>query len=132
MQAEMFDLMDMDCDSVMTVHGGGIYDSKEKAINRWVENFGLLSKSAQKRLILENCEKCFNVKDCVEISFKIKERYDFYLPVVVDSHHYDCYNLLHKDNQMTDIDNLIPCVIETWLERGIRMKVHISEQGKGK
>jgi len=132
MQAEMFDLMGMDCDSVMTVHGGGIYDSKEKAINRWVENFGLLSKSAQQRLILENCEKCFNVKDCVEISFKIKEKYGFYLPVVVDSHHYDCYNLLHKDSPMTDIDDLIPCAIETWLDRGIRMKVHISEQGKGK
>ena len=33
---------------------------------------------------------------------------------------------------MTDIDNLIPCVIETWLDRGIRMKVHISGQGEGK
>ena len=132
MQAEMFDLMEMDCDSVMTVHAGGIYNDKKSSIERWVDNFGLLSQSAQKRLILENCEKCYNVLDCLEISHKIKEKYGFFLPVVVDSHHYDCYNILHKDNQMNDIDCLIPCVIETWVERDIRMKVHISEQGKGK
>ena len=131
-QAEMFDMMGMDCDSVMTVHGGGIYGNKEKAIERWVHNFGKLSESAQKRLILENCEKCFNVLDCLEISHKIKEKYGFFLPVVVDSHHYDCYNLLHPDDTLTNIDDLICCVIETWFERGIRMKVHISEQGDGK
>lgn len=132
MQAKMFDMMGMDKDSVMTVHGGCIYDSKQDAIERWVVNFGFLSESAQKRLILENCEKCFNVKDCIDISFKIKEKYGFYLPVVVDSHHYDCYNILHPANPMLDIETCIPCVIETWIERGIRMKVHISEQGTGK
>ena len=51
MQAEMFDLMEMDRDSVMTVHAGGIYNDKKAAIQRWVNNFGLLSPSAQKRLI---------------------------------------------------------------------------------
>lgn len=132
MQAAIFDAMGMDCDSVMVIHGGGVYGDIESAKKRWVVNFGLLSESAQHRLVLENCEKCYNIQDCLDISNAIKETYGFYVPVVVDSHHYECYNILHPDNVLTNIDDLIPCVLETWLERGIRMKVHISEQGSGK
>tara|TARA_Y100000389_G_C17386418_1_gene477287 strand:- start:100 stop:1059 length:960 start_codon:yes stop_codon:yes gene_type:complete len=131
-QAEMFDIMEMNQDSVMVIHGGGLYGNKEKTIERWVENFNLLSKSAQKRLVLENCEKCFNVQDCLDISYDVKEKYGFHVPVVVDSHHYDCYNLLHPEETPNNMDLLMPCVIETWDQRDIRMKVHISEQGSGK
>jgi UV DNA damage endonuclease len=131
-QAEMFDIMEMNQDSVMVIHGGGLYGNKEKTIERWVENFNLLSKSAQKRLVLENCEKCFNVQDCLDISYAVKEKYGFHVPVVVDSHHYDCYNLLHPEETPNNMDLLMPCVIETWDQRDIRMKVHISEQGSGK
>jgi len=131
-QAEIFDLMEMDQDSVMVIHGGGVYGDIDAAKQRWVDNFGLLSESAQKRLVLENCEKCYNIQDCLDISHAVKEKYGFFLPVVIDSHHYDCYNLLHPQNTLTNIDDLVPLVIETWEERQIRMKVHISEQGSGK
>lgn len=133
-QAEMFDLMGMDEDSVMVIHGGGFYGDKPSAIERWVDNFQLLSESAQKRLVLENCEKCFNVEECIIISHKIKEKYGFLLPIVVDSHHVTCFNILHPDEALSEekIESLIPCVMETWIERDIRMKVHISEQGDGR
>ena len=62
----------------------------------------------------------------------VKEKYGFYVPVVVDSHHYECYNILHADEEPNNMDELMPCVMETWQERGIRMKVHVSEQGSGK
>ena len=131
-QAEMFDRMGMDSDSVMVIHGGGLSGNKKSAKERWVKNFALLSSSAQKRLVLENCEKCYSVKDCIEISYMVEEKYGFHVPVVVDSHHYDCYNKLHPTEQFDEIDKYLPCVLETWHSRGIRPKVHISEQGAGK
>ena len=33
------DLMGLDENSVMVVHGGGLYDSKEKTMERWCEQF---------------------------------------------------------------------------------------------
>jgi UV DNA damage endonuclease len=131
-QAEMFDRMGMGNDSVMVIHGGGLSGNKRAAKQRWVDNFALLSRSAQERLVLENCEKCYSVKDCIDISYMVCEKYGFHVPVVVDSHHYDCYNILHPDNQFTEIDKYMPCVLETWHSREIRPKVHISEQGSGK
>jgi UV DNA damage endonuclease len=131
-QAQMFDIMGMGPDSTMTIHFGGIYNDKQGSIQRWIANFGRLSTSAQHRLAIENCEKCFNIADCIDLAWAIKEKYGFYLPIIVDSHHFVCYNQLHPNESINNIDELMPCVIETWLERGIRMKVHISEQGSGK
>jgi len=131
-QAAMFDIMEMDQNSIMVIHGGGVYGNIEKTKVRWIENFGLLSPSAQKRLVLENCEKCFSIRDCLDISHGIKEKYGFFLPVIIDSHHYNCYNKLHPNLIQENIQNLIPEVIQTFVERNIKMKVHISEQGNGK
>ena len=132
MQARIFDMMGMDQDSVMVIHGGGTYGAKELAKQRWVDNFEKLSKSAQKRLVLENCEKCFSVQDCIDISYGVYDKYGFYVPVVVDSHHVSCYDQLHPDEPNHNMSELIPVCIQTWVDRGIRMKVHISEQGTGR
>ena len=130
--SEILDIMGCDGDSVIVIHGGGVYGNKQQAIERWVENFKLLSESAQKRLVLENCEKSYNVSDCLQISEKIKERYGFALPIVLDIHHYHCFSLIHKDVQQDPLDTLIPKVLDTWKSRNIRPKFHISEQGLGK
>ncbi len=51
-------------DSVMVIHGGGIYGDKEKTIKRWISNYHTLPNRVKRRLVLENCEKCFHIKDC--------------------------------------------------------------------
>ena len=58
--------------------------------------------------------------------------YGIALPVVVDTHHYTCYSLLHPDETQEEISDMIPEVLETWRRRGIKPKFHISEQGKGR
>ena len=55
--AELLDRMQCPPDSVMVVHGGGIYNDKEKTIKRWISNFKLLPNRVKRRLVLENCEK---------------------------------------------------------------------------
>jgi UV DNA damage repair endonuclease len=50
--------------------------------------------------------------------------------VILDSHHYECYNKLHPDDQFDDIENYIEQVINSW---GDRIPLfHISEQNHSK
>ena len=113
-------------DSVMVVHGGGLYGDKEKTMDRWCEQYKLLPENIRKRLVLENCEKCFSIEDCLKISEKVN------IPVVFDTHHYECYNLLHPENQMKPAVEYIEAILNTWKRRGIKPKFHVSEQGSGR
>ncbi len=130
--AEILDLMNQDKNGVMVIHGGGVYGNKQLTMQRWVENFGKLSESAAMRLVLENCEKCFNLRDCLKVSDMIFERYGISLPVVLDSHHYNCYSILHPDEPQEPVEKMIPELLNTWYSREIKPKFHVSEQGKGR
>lgn len=124
--AEVLDRMGMGPDSVMVVHGGGLYGDKEKTIERWCENYKRLPESIKRRLVLENCEKCFSIKDCLYISKKVN------IPVVFDTHHYACYNILHPDERIAKAEYYIEDILNTWKRRGIKPKFHVSEQGSGR
>jgi UV DNA damage endonuclease len=124
--AEVMDLMGLDQNSVMVVHGGGIYNDKEKTVNRWCEQFELLPDIVKKRLVIENCEKCFSIEDCLIVSKRVN------IPIVFDTHHYTCYNLLHKDIILKQPEYYIPLILETWIKRNIKPKFHVSEQGSGR
>ena len=125
-QADVLDLMGMGVDSVMVVHGGGMYGDKEKTKIRWCEQFQELPENVKKRLVLENCEKSFSIKDCLEVSNRIN------IPIVFDTHHFECYKLLHPDEDFEDASVYIPLILETWKKRGIKPKFHVSEQGSGR
>tara|TARA_E500000178_G_scaffold355921_1_gene430600 strand:- start:4153 stop:5226 length:1074 start_codon:yes stop_codon:yes gene_type:complete len=124
--ADVLDLMNCNQNSVMVVHGGGVYGDKEKTKDRWCEQFKLLPENVQKRLVLENCERCFSIQDCLDIAKRIQ------IPVVFDTHHYDCYVKLHPHEQMEKPDYYIPKILETWKVRNIKPKFHVSEQGSGR
>jgi len=125
-QATVLDLMGMGKDSVMVVHGGGMYGDKEATKNRWCEQFYKLPENVQKRLVLENCEKSFHIIDCLEVSERIN------IPVVFDSHHHDCYIKMHPDCKLDIADTYIDKILQTWSKRGIKPKFHVSEQGNGR
>ena len=113
-------------DAVMVVHGGGVYGDKEKTKERWCKQYNELPEKIKKYLVLENCEKCYSIKDCLEISRKIN------IPVVFDTHHYECYKKLHPNEDIEEPKEYIKDILDTWKRRGIRVKMHISEQGKGR
>ena len=124
--ADVLDLMGMNQDSVMVVHGGGVYGDKEATLQRWCEQFKLLSENVQRRLVLENCEKCFSIEDCIKVSKQIG------IPVVFDTHHYACYCQLHPDETFKHPSEYIPDILASWTNRGIKPKFHVSEQGSGR
>ncbi len=124
--AEILDVMGTDADSVLVVHGGGLYGDKGKTIERWCENFRL-SEPVRRRLVLENDERCFSPYDCLQISHRLN------IPVVFDNHHFECYFLSHPDDRDflgTAAQWIKPC-LNTWARRGIRPKFHLSEQKLG-
>jgi len=123
-QAELLDIMEMGKDSVMVVHGGGLYGDKELTKQRWCANFHRLPDRVKKRLVIENCERIFSIEDCLDISDRIN------IPVVMDTHHFDCYTLLttHKNELFKPAREYIPAVLKSWSRRGIKPKFHVSEQ----
>lgn len=114
-------------DSVMVLHGGGIYGDKQSAISRFKSNFLKLHPSIQKRIVLENCERAYSINDLLPICI------DLNIPLVWDTHHFDCWNLIYPHNSIPIPDhmhhnNLFHQVINTWKRRNITPKIHISEQ----
>ena len=122
--AEVFDLLGMGKDSVMVIHGGGVYGEKEKTLERWCENYRKLPDKIKRRLVLENCEKSYSIIDCLKIHDMTG------VPIVFDTHHFECYKLLHKDEEFLPASEYIPMILNTWGD--IKPKFHVSEQGSGK
>jgi UV DNA damage endonuclease len=124
--ADVLDLMGLSNNSVMVIHGGGTYKNKELTKTRWCENYINMPENIRRRLVLENCEKNFSIVDCLEISEIVN------IPVVFDTHHFECYKILHPEESFKDPAYYMPAILETWKRRNIKPKFHISEQGPGK
>jgi UV DNA damage endonuclease len=124
--ADVLDLIGAGDNSVMVIHGGGVYGDKEETMKRWCKQYKMLPEKVRKRLVLENCEKCFSIKDCLKISDKVN------IPVVFDTHHFECYKLLHPNEIFKTPYYYIPLILYTWNRRNIKPKFHVSEQGSGR
>jgi len=124
--AEVLDRMGMGNDSVMVVHGGGVYGDKQATLERWCNNYNRLPEPIKKRLVLENCERCFSIEDCLYVSKKVN------VPVVFDTHHFECYKILHPHESFKPPGEYISDILETWNRRKIKPKFHVSEQGSGR
>lgn len=127
MHADILDAMGMGEDSVICVHGGGVYGNKKETIERWINQFYILPDNVQKRLAIENCERCYSVVDCLKIAEECN------IPLIFDCHHYDCFNLIYKDEkkEQIDISDYMDRVVNTWKKRGIKPLFHVSQQRQG-
>jgi len=128
---KILDFIEKDLDfeenrAIICIHGGGVYGDKKKTMERWCKNFERLPENLKSRICIENCEKCYNVKDCLEMSERLN------IPVIFDLHHYECYSKLHPDEKQLDLHEALGKVFKTWEKRNLKPYCHISEQGKGK
>lgn len=122
MHADLLDAMNIDQDGILCVHGGGVYNDKEKTVCRWIANFDRLPENVKKRLCIENCEKCYSVNDCIRIAEACS------IPLIFDTHHFECYNIIKKDDEIELTDDILGRVVKTWTSRNITPLFHISEQ----
>ncbi|GAA5948697.1 hypothetical protein JCM21900_005264 [Sporobolomyces salmonicolor] len=116
---EMMDRMGLGKDSVMIIHGGGVYGDKAAAIERFKINYKELSQGCKDRLVLENDEICFNVDDLLPLCEELN------IPLVFDYHH----DWLFPSSQTPA--ELMPRILATWHRKGIKPKFHLSEPRRG-
>ena len=119
--AQILDLMGLPQNQTysMNIHVGGSYGDKEAAMQRFVDNFKRLSKSAQNRLVLENDDKPaqYSVSDLYEIYKQIGT------PITFDYHHHRCY-----EDPMPE-EEALRLAASTW-PKGIRQLCHYSSSKK--
>lgn len=111
---DFLDRMGLDQDSVMVIHGGGVYGNKTDALKRLEDSYLKLPKNTRDRIVLENCETNYSIEDLLPICEKLN------IPLVVDFHHDD----LNPSKLTTTY--YFTRVFDIWKSRGIKPKVHVS------
>jgi UV DNA damage endonuclease len=114
--ARFLDGLGVDYSNKLVLHVGGVYGDKPEALKRFVESYEHLPEAVKHRLVIENDDKNYTVKDVLEACDKLS------IPAIYDNLH----------------DSLNPCgmkaeeiferVRETWQAVDGVPKFHYSEQ----
>lgn len=110
-------LSNMIGNKILIIHTGSTIDGKEKAILRFIDNFNLLSKDIQSKIVLENDDKSFGVSEVLYICETLG------IPMILDIHHYNC------SNAGESLFDLRERIVATW--KGRRPKMHLSSGKTG-
>lgn len=104
----------------INIHCNGVYGDKKVAMDRFIDNFKLLSNSVKSRLTIENDDKAsmYSVKDLMYIHNAIK------IPIVFDYHHHT-FNTGDLSEEAA-----LGLACSTW-PKGIRPATHYSESKIG-
>ncbi|KAI0786945.1 UV-endonuclease UvdE-domain-containing protein [Abortiporus biennis] len=117
---QMMRYMDLDKDSVMIIHMGGVYGNKEETIARFKENYQTrLTDEMKARLVLENDEICYSVDDLLPVCSELD------IPIVLDYHH----NWIKPSEK--PLSEIIPLINAIWHRKGIKPKQHLSSPRPG-
>jgi UV DNA damage endonuclease len=113
-QAELLDGMGMGPEAVVVLHVGGAAGGKEAALDRFLHGFELLSEAARARLVVENDDRSFGLREVLALAERIGR------PVVWDILHHHCVD----PDGIPDREAL-ELAIATWPD-GVRPKIHYS------
>lgn len=124
--SEMLQLLKLppqqDRDAVMVLHMGGTFGDKAATLDRFRENYKLLSQDIKNRLVLENDDVSWSVHDLLPICEELN------IPLVLDFHHHNIVFDSDKVREGTlDIMQLFDRIKATWTRKGITQKMHYSE-----
>lgn len=119
---KILDSLGLPASHKLILHIGGVYGDKEKAMERFVENYKKLPLNIKHRLIIENDDRNYTAEDVLKISKETGA------PVVFDYLHY----LLNHDKDNTDCKEMILRCRETWKKSDGTQKIHYSQQATGK
>lgn len=96
----------------LVVHVGGVYGNKEEGKRNFIKQFKLLPETVQKRIILENDDKSYQIQDVLEINKAIQ------VPIVLDVHHH----MVNHEEEKIDLKR----IFKTWEHEYFPPKIHIS------
>lgn len=126
--SEMLQLLKLppqqDRDAVMILHMGGVFGDKAATLDRFRENYALLSQDIKNRLVLENDDVSWSVHDLLPICEELN------IPLVLDYHHHNIiFNADEVREGTQDIMGLYDRISATWSRKNITQKMHYSEPG---
>ncbi|MDL4839606.1 UV DNA damage repair endonuclease UvsE [Aquibacillus rhizosphaerae] len=96
------------------LHVGGSYGNKPEALERFIENWGRVSKRIQQMIILENDDKTFHVEDVLFLCEKLS------IPLVFDIHHH------LANHEQSDWMVYWDRIVHTWKDSNVPIKIHLS------
>lgn len=118
---EVMDLMSLDSSAKIQIHVGGVYGNKDESISRFIQRYYELDKKLKRRLVIENDERSYTIKECLQINEKIG------IPVLFDVFHH------RLNNHNETIKQVLISVSETWKEEdGIPMIDYSTQDVKNK
>jgi UV DNA damage endonuclease len=85
----VLDAMRLDKTAKVQIHVGGVYENKQEAIDRFVRTLNIskfVDGSIKKRLVIENDDHLYSLKDCLNINQETS------IPIVFDSFHHELLN----------------------------------------
>jgi len=117
LHGKVFDMMGLSHTpyNKINIHCNGVYGDKIASLNRWCQNFQLLSDSVKSRLTIENDDKAsmYSVKDLIKVHECVG------IPIVFDYHHHQFCTGDLSEQQALEL------AISTWSD-GITPAVHYS------
>lgn len=117
--AKVLDALGLDKTAKIQIHVGGVYDDKTLSVRRFVDNFKLLPENVKRRLVIENEERLYSLKDCLQINSFIG------IPVLFDVFHHFLYN--NKEG----VSDSIKMTAKTWNNQDGNLMMDYSSQKEG-
>ncbi len=118
---DVLDAMGLGADAKVQIHVGGAYGDKAAAAGRFIGRYDGLSPRLRKRLVIENDERLYSLRDCLAISRECG------VPVLFDSFHHECLN------NGEGVRDALAAAMETWKPGdGPLMTDYSSQQAGGR
>ncbi len=83
---QVLDLMELDSSAKIQLHIGGVYGEKERSMKRFIDRFRKLDENIRRRIVIENDDKNYNLKDALQINAETGS------PILFDFLHHKIYN----------------------------------------
>jgi UV DNA damage endonuclease len=118
---QILEVMKLKNNAKIQFHIGGGYGNKKKSLERFIKVYKTLDEKIKDRLVIENDDRIYKIKDCLYLSEKIQ------IPILFDYFHHTIYN--NNENIIHFLDS----VFKTWKkDDGIPMVDYSSQKKSSK
>lgn len=118
----VLDSLLLDSGHKIILHIGGAYADKKLSAIRFMKNYEYLDESIKRRLVIENDDRIYNIREVLEIGTRCS------IPVIFDNLH----NELNPSDEEKDELTWIKECKNTWRKQDGNQKIHYSQQAKNK